>query len=195
MADLFDFNDAGPQRSSDVIPDGTLVVVQLGINPGGIGPGSWEKRAADGNSDGLDCEFVVIEPQEHAKRKIFQRMTLRGATAGHTEAGRITRDLLRAILEAARGIQPNDTSEAAQAARKITGWGDLDGLRFPVTLGVRPPSNGYAAKNVIREVITPDKQAWRKITQVPKTAQAQSNNASSTATPPAGSVTRPDWAG
>ena len=37
MGDFFDFNDAGEQNSFDVIPDGTIVTVQLTIRPGGAG--------------------------------------------------------------------------------------------------------------------------------------------------------------
>src|SRR5262249_34996329 len=151
------------------------------INPGGIGPGGYESKAKkDGASDGVDLEFTVIEPKEHAKRKFFQRQTLRGKTEGHAEAGRITRDLVRAIIESARGILPSDTSEAARAARSVTGWHEIDGMRFRARLGVRPPEDGYAAKNIIKEVILPDNKDWKKIEQVAK--PPRSGNAAPAAT-------------
>src|SRR5690349_6796477 len=129
-----DFNTAGEQRSFDVVPANTICTLQLTIRPGSAGDGGWLKRSVDGASEGLDCEFVVVDGQ-YAKRKIWQLYTLHGTTPGHEEAGKISRNTLRAILESARGIRPDDKSEAAQNARKIAGWQDLDGLRFVARLG------------------------------------------------------------
>jgi hypothetical protein len=157
----FDFNDADQQRSFDIIPANTICTLQLTIRPGGAGDDGWLKRSADGNSEGLDCEFTVAGGP-HDKRKLWQLFTLRGTTPGHAEAGEISRNTLRAILESARGIRPDDKSEAALNARKPSGWGDFDQLRFIARVGVRPPRDGYQAKNTILEVITPDRQAWTK---------------------------------
>lgn len=66
---MLDFNDAGPQRSFDLIPDNTIVTVELTIRPGGAGEGGWLRRSKDGRSEALDCEFTVIEG-EYAKRKL-----------------------------------------------------------------------------------------------------------------------------
>jgi hypothetical protein len=193
-----DFNDAGEQRSFDVIPDRTIVTLQLTIRPGGAGDDGWLKRSAKrsadgGNSEGLDCEFVVVDG-EYAKRKLWQLYTLHGTTPGHAEAGEISRRALRAILESARGIKPSDTSEAAQNARKISSWADLDQIRFVARLGVRPPEGRYPAKNTILEVITPDRlQDWRKPEQI-GAKTASSATPASPATPPAGAIVRPEWA-
>jgi len=138
----FDFNDDGEQRSFDVIPANTIVVLQMTIRPGGAGDDGWLKRAGDGNSEGLDCEFVVANDGPYVKRKLWQWFTLRGTTEGHAEAGKISRETLKAILESARGIKPNDKSEAAQNARKPSGWAEFDQLRFVARLGVRPPRDG-----------------------------------------------------
>ena len=184
-----DFNTAGEQKSFDVIPANTICTLQMTIRPGGAGDDGWLKTAAGGLSEGLDCEFVVVEGQ-FAKRKLWQLFTLRGTTPGHAEAGEISRNTLRAILESARGIKPSDTSEAAQAARKVKAWADFDQIRFIARLGVRPPRDGYPAKNTILEVITPDRQAWTKPEQI---SVKPSNNAVPT-TPPANAIARPQWA-
>ena len=94
----FDFNDAGEQRSLDVIPANTVCTLQLTIRPGGVGDGGWLKRSADGASEGLDCEFVVVDGQ-YAKRKLWALFTLAGTTQGHETAGDISRSTFRAILE------------------------------------------------------------------------------------------------
>jgi hypothetical protein len=180
----FNFNDAGEQRSFDVIPANTICPLQLTIKPGGAGDVGWLKRAADGASEGLDCEFTVVGGP-YAKRKLWQLLTLRGTSPGHGEAGEISRNTLRAILESARGIKPSDTSEAAQNARKVSGWADFDGLRFVARLGVRPPKDGYTAKNTILEVLTPERPGWQKPEQI---SAKTSNNV-------ANAVVRPEWAG
>jgi hypothetical protein len=184
----FDFNDAGPQKNFDVIPANSVVSLQLTIRPGGAGDGGWLKRSADGGSEGLDCEFVVVGGK-FAKRKLWQLFTLHGTTPGHAEAGEISRNTLRAILESARGIKPDDKSEAAQQARKVASWADFDQVRFMARLGVRPPKDGYAAKNMILEVITPDRKDWAQPEQIAKPAAA----AAAPAPAPANAITRPQW--
>jgi hypothetical protein len=188
----FDFNDDGEQRSFDVIPANTIVVLQMTIRPGGAGDDGWLKRAGDGNSEGLDCEFVVANDGPYVKRKLWQWFTLRGTTEGHAEAGKISRETLKAILESARGIKPNDKSEAAQNARKPSGWAEFDQLRFVARLGVRPPRDGWGAKNNILQVITPDRQEWRKPEQI-SVKPTNSAAPSAPTTPPAGAIERPQW--
>jgi hypothetical protein len=185
----FDFNTAGEQR--DVIPANTIVTLQLKIKPGGAGDNGWLTRAQDGASEGLDCELTVVD-DEYAKRKVFTRLTLQGTTDGHAEAAQISRNTLRAIIESARGILPADKSEAAQEKRKLGGWQELDGIRFIAKLGVRPARDGWAAKNTILEVITPERQSWRQVEQVAMSSAA--SPAASNAQPPANAVGRPQWA-
>jgi hypothetical protein len=187
----FNFNDASEQKTFDVIPANAIVTLQLKIRRGAAGDDGWLKCAADGNSEGLDCEFTVVDGQ-YAKRKLWQLLTLRGTTEGHAEAGKISRETLRAILESARGIKPNDKSEAAENARKVTGWADFDQLRFIARIGVRPPRDGYQAKNTILEVITPDRTDWQKPEQI-SAKPAKSATPTASTTPPAGAIARPDW--
>jgi hypothetical protein len=190
-----DFNDAGPQRDIDVIPANTICILQMNIRPGGAGDEGWLKNASDGASMGLDCEFIVVDPEQYAKKKLWQWLTIEGTTPGHAEAGEISRKTLCAILESARGVKPDDKSETAQAARKVAGWADFDGIRFVAQIGVRPPKDGYGAKNTILKVITPERQVWRKPEQV---APANGGAPMATSTkaapsPPANAIARPQW--
>ena len=59
------------------------------IRMGGAGEDGWLKRSANGGSEGLDCEFTVVDG-EYAKRKIWQFMILSGTTDGHAKAAEIT---------------------------------------------------------------------------------------------------------
>jgi hypothetical protein len=204
MSDVLDFNNAGGQRSFDVVPDNTICILQMVIKPGGAGPGGWLTPAntAKGYSEHLACEFTIVEG-EHAKRKLWARYTVASPDrATYGEAIDISLGVLKAILESAHGFRPDDKSEAAEAARRVSSWGDFDQLRFPARLGIEPPKNGYAAKNVIKEVITPERQAWRKVEQIDRdllgqpsgAAAAPSGPSQAGETPPANKIARPDWA-
>ena len=132
-----DFNDSGPQKSFDVIPDGTVATVRLKIRPGNSGEGGWLRRSKEGNSEALDCEFVVRDG-EYAKRKFWSLLTVAGTRDGHRDAADISNRRIRAMLESARGIRPDDTSEAAKQGRRLSSYGDLDGLAFIARIGVDP---------------------------------------------------------
>jgi hypothetical protein len=186
---MTDFNEAGPQRSFDVIPDGTIVPVELTVRPGNAGEDGMLRRSKDGRSLALDCEFTVTEG-EHFKRKFWQLFTLEGTTAGHAEAGDISRRILCAILESARGVRPDDRSEAAKKAR-IAELSEFNGLRVLVRVGVEPARDGYKAKNVIALVITPNEAAWRQLEQAPK---ATSPSAPSSAATAPVAIAKPGWA-
>jgi hypothetical protein len=193
MSDFnFDFNDAGDQKTFDVIPDNTVCAVQLTIRPGGAGPDGWLTHAKDGNSDHVNCEFAVVDGA-YAKRKVFARYTVAGIN--HAEAIEISRRMFKAMLQSARSIRPDDKSEAAKTALRTQGWADFDQLRFPVRIGVEPPKDGYAAKNTIREIITPERQAWKKVAPVDRSLIKQSAKSTAAAPHPANAITRPPWAG
>jgi hypothetical protein len=159
----FDFNTASEQRDFDVIPVGTIAVVQLKIRAGNVGEDGLLSRSKKGDCEGLHCEFTVVEGP-HAKRKFFGFMVLSGTTDGHAQAADITRSRLRAILESARGIKPQDVSEAAKKAR-VAEYRDFDGIRFIARIGVENGTNGYKNKNILAEVVTPDRKEWRPIEQ------------------------------
>ena len=93
---------AGEQRSLDVIPANTICTLQMTVRPGGAGDGGWLRRANNGGSEGLDCEFVVVD-EPYAKRKVWQLFTLNGTTKGHADAGEISRNTLRRILKSPVG--------------------------------------------------------------------------------------------
>jgi hypothetical protein len=189
MTSLHDLNNAGGQRAFEVIPANTVVALQLRLRSGSAAT-DFLVRAQDGASSGLDCEFTVIDDGPYKGRKLWQRYTMCGDRPGHAEAGRISCNTLRAILESARGIRPDDTGEAAQEARRVKDWGAFDGVCFLARLGVRPPQNGFDAKNTVLEVITPDRPGWRQVAQIPVTTSAATGTAA-----PAAAIVRPEWAG
>jgi hypothetical protein len=189
-----DFNNAPEQRSGELIPDGTIAPVHLTIRPGNAGEGGWLKRSKDGGSFAIDAEFTITEGP-HAKRKFWSLMTVDGTTDGHTKAAEISFTRIRAILESVRGIRPDEESDAAKSGRRLGSYGELDGMRFLVKIGIEKGKDGYKDKNSLAEVITPDKKAWVKLDQVQKPAAAAPMAAPiAAASISAGQAQKPAWA-
>ena len=164
-----DFNNAPEQKEGGLIPNGTMAVVHLTVRPGHSGEGGWLKRSKAGDSEALDCEFTIVEGQ-FAKRKFWTLMTVEGQTEGQIMAASISASRLRGILESARGIRPDDESEAAKNGRRIKSWGDFDGIRFIAKIGVEIGTGEYKGKdkNRLDFAVTPDRKDWRKVEQVAK---------------------------
>ena len=118
-----DFNDAEAQQSGfNLIPKGALVPVLMTLKPGG------HYDASQGWSDGyptqspksgavyLAAEFVITGG-EYAKRKMWSNIGLyspKGPT--WTQMGRT---FVRAALNSARNVLPQDNSPQAAAARRF----------------------------------------------------------------------------
>lgn len=193
----YDFNSAQKHvPPSSLIPRNTIVPVHLTLRPGNAGEGGWLKRNRESTCLMLDCELTVIEGQ-YARRKVWAMLVVEGETEGQQKAADITGSMIRGMLEAARGINPSDESEAAMAGRRINNWGDLDGLRFQAVIGIRK-QEGYEDKNTFSAVVTPDRKDYEKIAQVGGTSRgapgpvAQAAQAASIAK--ASSTSRPSWA-
>ena len=155
MASWNDYNDA--QSNPNLIPKGTLVKVRLTIRPGGFDDPSqgWTGGFATRGSTGavyLNGEFTVLEGP-YAKRKIFTLIGLY-SPKGPEWAG-MGRSFLRGMLNSARGISDKDVSPQAQAARRISGFADLEGLEFLAKID-HGTDVGGEAKSEIRMAVTPD---------------------------------------
>src|SRR6516225_3013576 len=119
-----DFNDVGEQRNFEVIPDGTVATIRMKVRPGNAGQGGWLRRSNDFKSEALDCEFILLDGQ-FAKKRFWALLTVAGETEGHKKAADISNRYLRAMLESARGIQPDDKSDVAKEARRTETYGDF----------------------------------------------------------------------
>src|SRR5438128_2585921 len=139
---VMDFNTAGPQKSFDLVPDGTIATVLMRVKPGGAGAGGWLRRSKAGDSEALDCKFTVVDG-EFAKRVFFALLTVSGVTEGQAKAADISRGRLRAVIESVRGIRPDDNSDPAKEARRTSSWGDFDGLSFICKIGIEPAKENF----------------------------------------------------
>jgi hypothetical protein len=187
-------NNVGEQRAFEVIPEGTICEAKMYIRRGDADEEGVMKRFADGTCRGLDCEFAIEAPEDYAGRKIFKAMVLEGTTDGHAKAADISRKTLRAIIDSKHGLKHNDESAAARAKRDVSSLLEFDGVRIMFRMGVEPPKAGYPAKNVIRQVITPDMQEWRQLPQDPTDLPPSGGGCSTPAATNGGAIERPKWA-
>ncbi len=138
MSNWNNFNTAEDQHCYCLIPNGTIAKVRMTIKPGGYNDiaqgwtGGYATRS-ESETVYLNLEFVVLEG-EYARRKIWSRIGLYSPKG--PEWGNMGRSFIKAILNSARGISPQDTSEKAVAARQITGFADLDGLEFTAKIEI-----------------------------------------------------------
>jgi hypothetical protein len=149
MTIMFDMNDAEPQKTSELIPDGTFAKVSMTIRPGGINGQSEIDQALlkapkDPTSDVrmLDCEFTVVEGP-HVKRKFWQMFTVQGGKVdenGVSIGWKISKSTFRAMIDSALGLDPQDMSEAAKQKRVLRGLAD------PTTSPSSPRSRSSQAR-------------------------------------------------
>jgi len=193
----FDFNSAAEPAVHDMIPKGTLVRVRMTIQPGGFDDasegwgGGYATCSDQTGSVYLNCEFVVTEGL-YARRKMWSIIGLYSPKG--PEWANMGRTFIKAILNSARNVHPGDTSPAAQNARRISGFAELDGIEFLGRVDWEKDQNGQD-KSVIKMAITPDHKEYAACMAgaaqaAPATSQ-QNSRVAADRTPIPG---RPSWA-
>ncbi|PZP63889.1 MAG: hypothetical protein DI596_02495 [Azospira oryzae] len=190
MSNWNDFNDAEQQQNFDLIPKGTVARVRMTLKPGGHDDpaqgwtGGYATQSFETGSVYLACEFVVLEG-EYARRKLWSNIGL-FSPKGPAWAN-MGRSFIRAILNSARNVHPQDMSPQAAAARRIAGFHELDGIEFVARIDIEKDGRGEL-KNVVRSAVEPDHPDYAKVMGVlPKTQGSGSSGA------PAAAAPQPAW--
>lgn len=169
----FDMNDAEPQKSGELIPDGAFAKVSMIIRPGGTNGQSEVDRGLlkASNAPGsdvlmLDAEFTVTEGP-HVRRKFWQLFTVSGGKVdehGVSIGWKISKGSFRAMIDSALGLDPGDMSEAAMAKRILRGLADLSGITFVAKIKIEPSGDPrYGDSNKLDRVVLPVEPEWRKV--------------------------------
>jgi hypothetical protein len=194
----FDYTDAPPPQF-ELIPENTIATVSIHIRAGGVGEDAMCKRNKAGDAEMLDLEFTLIDGPYKA-RKFWNNLLLEGTTDGQKKMAASNKGVLKAILDSALGLKPNDVSAEARAARTVS-VKKFEGINFIAKIGIEaggPKNDGsggnWADKNILIGVITPDKTDWHPVEQPPAFDGGGSAPSSSTPSAPAAPVERPDWA-
>jgi hypothetical protein len=191
----FDFTDA-PPPSFDLIPDGTTATVSIHIRAGNVGEDGLLKRNKAGDAEMLDLEFTVLDGT-YKGRKFWHNLLLAGTTDGQKKMAAGNLGVLKAVLDSALGLMPNDVSAEARAARTVS-LRQFEGMNFIAKIGEEkggPKKEGgnYPDKNILAGAITKDKKEWHPVEQPPP-FNGGGGAPSSTPPAPAAPVERPDWA-
>ncbi len=174
-----DFNDAETQQGAfDLIPRGTTVPVRMTIKPGGHDDpgqgwtGGYATESFDTGAVYLACEFVVTGGP-YAKRKMWSNVGL------HSKKGPIWgqmgRSFIRAALNSARNVHPQDSSSQAAAARRINSFADLDGIEFLVRVDVEKDAKGED-RNVVKLAVEPGHKDYAALTGIAAKVPAGGGN-------------------
>ena len=187
----YDYTDAPPSKFEPKIPEGTKTNVAIHIKPGGVGEDGMLTRSKEGDCEMLAIVFTVADGT-YKGEKWPEWWVLEGTTDGHAKAGEITRRKLKAVLDSAFGLDPNDKSPEARARRTIS-LGELEGMAFMAEIGIEKGRGDYGDKNIVANVITKDKKDWRPVEQPPP---FNGGGAAPSAAPPnaAPPIQRPGWA-
>jgi hypothetical protein len=97
---------------------------------------------------------------QYARRKIFTLIGLYSPKG--PDWANMGRSLVRGMLNSARGISDKDMSPEAQAARRISGFADLDGIEFVARIDIGTDASGDD-KNEIRSAVTPDHRDYAQV--------------------------------
>src|SRR6516162_2978023 len=193
----YDYTDAPPPRDMELIPHGTIATCVLHILAGGVGEDGMLKRSKAGDAEMLSCEFTLADGP-HKGRKCWEYMILSGTTSGHAKSADINRGTLKAILDSALGLKPDDVSPQTRSARTVS-LKQFEGMTFIAKIGIEKGgtkndgSGEWPDKNILAGVITPDRKEWRPVEQPPPFNGGGSPSAAapSSSAPP---IERPGWA-
>ncbi|WP_375331659.1 hypothetical protein [Candidatus Tisiphia endosymbiont of Temnostethus pusillus] len=153
---FYDFNNI-EQLNFELIPAGTIAKVALRIKMGGYDDleQGWTLGYATKNLVSgavyLNCAFTILQgklDEKYIGYKIWQLIGLY-SEKNNNRWGAMGRSFIRSILNSAKGFSDKDNCEAAQTARRIDSFADLNGLEFVVRIDVEQDQDGNN-RNVIK---------------------------------------------
>jgi hypothetical protein len=179
---MLNMNEADRQKNFDPIPDGSFLKLMLNfVGQGGSFPGCDKadegmfKPARDTSSDvvTLECEFTVLTPGPFEHRKWKEWWVVFGGTVdekGSSKGWNFTKQRIRAMIESASNIRPDDETPEAKAARMIPNFSALDECPFYAKIYIEEGTPYFDAetqtekkgfdKNLIDRIVTPDMEEY-----------------------------------
>ena len=182
---MLDLNNVPPMEGGsgdfELIPDGTVVSAIIKLEAGDTeipeyGAGTYFKQSQTTSAKWLPIELTIMGGN-FDKRKVWQNIFVDGDAKdenGMSKARKIGLNTIKQMVDSGFGISPKDESEDAIAKRaSIQGIHMINGMIICCTLGIEKGSNGYADRNKIKTVLTPDSPNYIQSTgQAAPVAQA-----------------------
>jgi hypothetical protein len=153
--------------------------VKARIRPGQAGDDGLLRLAKNAHSLMLDLQLTVIDNDEWRGKQIFDLITcdlleydqsedplaippLKGTNLANLQTSvRMGRSKLKAMINSAYGLMPNDDSDQARAKRTIESFGAFDGLCFMAQVEVQPARDSFKERNVVDFIIEPGDPAYK----------------------------------
>ena len=160
------YSDKGPQ-DFELIPDGTIVRAFIKLEGGDtelpeFGGGKYFKSSQSG-AKWMPTEMTIVGGP-YDKRKVWQNIFVDGAKLdenGFSVAKRIGLETIKKMVDSHFGISMKDDSpESAQKRGSVNGVHMLNGMQICFKVGIEKGTNGYADKNMIKTVLTPDSKEF-----------------------------------
>ena len=160
------YSDKGPQ-DFELIPDGTIVRAFIKLEGGDtelpqFGGGKYFK-SSQSVAKWMPTEMTIVGGP-YDKRKVWQNIFVDGAKLdenGFSVAKRIGLETIKKMVDSHFGISMKDDSpESAQKRGSVNGVHMLNGMQICLKVGIEKGTNGYADKNKIKTVLTPDSKEF-----------------------------------
>jgi hypothetical protein len=167
-------NDADNQDRS-VTPPGPYWVKSR-IKPGGAGDDGLLRLAKNMYSLMLQLDLTILDDDEWRGKKIFEYITCdlveydyndeiappldANKMEGLKTSMRMGRSRLKAMINSAFNLMPNDDSDEAKAIRNIESYNVFNDLCFMVQIEVKPAQGNFKERNVVDFVIEPGDPAY-----------------------------------
>ena len=159
------FNDAEDQMSYTLIAHKTIAKVRILVKRGGYVTDEWPDgyatKSKSSDSVYLACEFVVIGG-EYDNRKVWSNIGLYSAASDKYAS--IGRSTIKAILNSANNLHPEDKSPQAVEVRNIKDFGDLNELEVVAEITIN--DKGGSPKNEIKTIITSGHPKYEEYMQI-----------------------------
>lgn len=135
------------ERNYGPVPAGSRVLVRLTLEkPKYASRNDPDLAETKSGLLQLPCKMEVVDGS-YAGCSWYEYITLPSSaqnvrlTDNLSTACSIGGRLIRAIVEAHRGVDPKDKSPRADNARLLNAWADMDGMEFPARLGINRKSS------------------------------------------------------
>lgn len=173
---MIDLNNEEEQRERKYgpVPAGSRVLVSLELQRSRY-PAPFDPIVAKSQKGLLQlfCKFRVMAGS-YEGCSWYENLTLPASNQQiqlddkQRLSARIGGSLIRAIIEANRGIDPKAVDERSARARRINAWQDLNGMTFPARLGIdKRPYKASDGKlfwnNRIASVVTVTSKEYREL--------------------------------
>jgi hypothetical protein len=161
-----DLSGAGPQADRSPVPSG-VYRLRARLKAGTAGPDFQLKPVKDKPAKlMLVMECSIIDNEKYDGKRLWDYITVELDRSQYLQPPPDLPDLeaavrqgqakLKAIIQSACGLRPDDNSEASQAIiRRFSSYSSFDGVEFCAQVDLIPAKEQFKAKNAVDFIVLP----------------------------------------